>query len=212
MNSCFVYKHVFPNGKVYIGITSCEPVKRWKNGRGYDNQPIMRNAIMKYGWDNVKHEILAKGLTREEACAMEVALIALYNSTDRNCGYNNTGGGDSYEMTADHKAKISAANKGKPSHLKGKPMSEERKRKIGEANKGKKRTAEQLRKQSEYMKGRCGGENPRSRKVYCVETGIVFNSVVEAAVWTNVSRNSISDALNGRSKQSGGVHWRYLDK
>lgn len=27
-----VYKHTFPNGKVYIGMTGQEPEKRWANG------------------------------------------------------------------------------------------------------------------------------------------------------------------------------------
>lgn len=31
-----VYKHTFPNGKVYIGITGQEPYKRWKYGNGYE--------------------------------------------------------------------------------------------------------------------------------------------------------------------------------
>lgn len=30
-----VYKHTTPNGKVYIGITSKNPLKRWNNGIGY---------------------------------------------------------------------------------------------------------------------------------------------------------------------------------
>lgn len=30
-----VYKHLFPNGKCYIGITSMSPNKRWNNGHGY---------------------------------------------------------------------------------------------------------------------------------------------------------------------------------
>lgn len=28
-----VYKHVFPNGKLYFGITSKAPNKRWQNGK-----------------------------------------------------------------------------------------------------------------------------------------------------------------------------------
>ena len=31
-NNYYVYKHTFPNNKVYIGITQQEPQKRWKNG------------------------------------------------------------------------------------------------------------------------------------------------------------------------------------
>lgn len=31
----YVYKHIFPNGKVYIGITCKKPIYRWNNGNGY---------------------------------------------------------------------------------------------------------------------------------------------------------------------------------
>lgn len=212
MNSFIVYKHTFPNQKVYIGITCCEPRLRWRNGLGYNNQPIMRNAIKKYGWENIKHEIVAENLTKEEACNEEVRLIALYDSTNTMHGYNVTTGGEHYEMTESHKLKISRANKGKPSHLKGKKMSESRKRKIGLSNKGKKRTEEQRRKQSEYMKSidLNGGKNPRARKVRCIENGIIFDCVTDASVWAGVSRGSVTDALNGRSHTSANYHWEYV--
>ena len=53
-----VYKHVSPSHKVYIGITSRKPKKRWVNGEGYSNNDYFTKAIKKYGWDNFKHEIL----------------------------------------------------------------------------------------------------------------------------------------------------------
>lgn len=35
-NSYVVYKRTSPSKKVYIGITSNAPEKRWKNGKGYE--------------------------------------------------------------------------------------------------------------------------------------------------------------------------------
>lgn len=35
-----VYKHTSPSGKVYIGITSRDPTKRWANRWGYLNKTI----------------------------------------------------------------------------------------------------------------------------------------------------------------------------
>ena len=68
-NNYFVYKHTFPNNKVYIGITQQQPEKRWKNGLGYDShQEIMKRAIKKYGWNNIKHDILFQNLSKDEAC------------------------------------------------------------------------------------------------------------------------------------------------
>ena len=89
-----VYKHTSPNGKSYIGITSMCPKDRWKNGKGYSHNTYFTNAIEKYGWDNFAHEILADGLTQEEAHEMEVELIKKHNTFDSNDGYNLTSGGE----------------------------------------------------------------------------------------------------------------------
>lgn len=101
LNKTFiVYEHLFPNGKRYFGITSKNPNARWENGHGYDkkHQPVMYNAIQKYGWDNISHNILFENLTFEEATEMEKLLIEKYKT---NCvkygdefGYNMTDGGE----------------------------------------------------------------------------------------------------------------------
>ncbi len=88
-----VYKHIFPNGKVYIGITSLNPSRRWGNGFGYRKQIVMFRAICKYGWENIKHEILYDGLTKEEACKKEIELISYYKSNQKEFGYNRDCGG-----------------------------------------------------------------------------------------------------------------------
>lgn len=58
-----VYKHTLPNNKVYIGITKQIPSLRWANGRGYKHSNYFYNAILKYGWLNIRHEILRDCLT-----------------------------------------------------------------------------------------------------------------------------------------------------
>lgn len=86
-----VYEHIFPDGKSYIGITCKKPNYRWENGFGYRNQPKVWAAIQKYGWDNVKHLILADGLSASEACTVEKLFIQKRDS-QRN-GYNDNCGG-----------------------------------------------------------------------------------------------------------------------
>ena len=88
-----VYKHTTPNGKVYIGITSLSPERRWNRGSGYRNQPLFYRAIQKYGWDNICHEVVVEHLSKDEASEMEMMLIDKYKSTDPKHGYNLTGGG-----------------------------------------------------------------------------------------------------------------------
>ena len=86
----FVYKHTCPNEKVYIGITSCTPEVRWQGGYGYKDNGRFFKDVLYYGWSNIKHEIIAEGLTKEQALKMESAQIILHNSVLPQCGYNQT--------------------------------------------------------------------------------------------------------------------------
>lgn len=97
MKTFFVYSHINKiNDKIYIGITSQARVKdRWKNGKGYKNSPHFYSAIQKYGWENFEHNIIASGLSIEEAEKMERELITKYDTTNKDKGYNiQTGGLD----------------------------------------------------------------------------------------------------------------------
>lgn len=55
-----------------------------------------------------------------------------------------------------------------------------------------------------------GHPKSRSKKVRCVETGEIYNSVVEAGKKCNVSHKSIYHVLSGRNKTAGGLTWKYL--
>lgn len=82
-----VYRHTFPNGKVYIGISN-NPESRWDNGMGYaPNQPMFRD-IVHYGWRNIAHEILFDGMTEAEAHEKEKELISSYGKCGREKTYN----------------------------------------------------------------------------------------------------------------------------
>ena len=52
--------HTTPSGKKYVGISKNNAVKRWDCGRGYQGNTHFFNAIMKYGWINIKHEFYIK--------------------------------------------------------------------------------------------------------------------------------------------------------
>ena len=94
MTNYSVYRHTSPNGKVYIGLTSTDPQKRWANGDGYKKNQHFYHAIQKYGWDNFDHDILFSGLTKEEAAETERKLITEHRSNESAYGYNLTSGGE----------------------------------------------------------------------------------------------------------------------
>lgn len=52
---------------------------------------------------------------------------------------------------------------------------------------------------------KCG--EAKSKRVRCVETGIIYNSGKEASELTKATRSGISNCLNGKKKKSGGFHW-----
>lgn len=94
MNNWYVYIHIFPNGKKYIGITSQSLKNRWRDGKGYKEQPIIWKAIQKYGWDNIEHKILFENLSKEEAEKKEKELIKEFDTLIyNNKGYNIQEGG-----------------------------------------------------------------------------------------------------------------------
>ena len=74
-----VYIHIAPNGKRYVGITSQSADSRWQNGKGYSSQILFYRAICKYGWNHFNHEIVATGLTKEDAILLEKKLIKQHN-------------------------------------------------------------------------------------------------------------------------------------
>lgn len=88
MKRWILYRHTSPLGKVYIGITSQNNVKiRWCRGC-----PYFFHAILKYGWDNIKHEVLFANLEEDRAKNLEKELIRHYKNL--NISYNITDGGD----------------------------------------------------------------------------------------------------------------------
>ncbi len=107
VRSYSVYLHEFPNGKTYVGITSADPLERWgANGCRYKSQPIIYDAIRKYGWENIRHTIVDSGLKKEDAETVEKELITKLRSADRFYGYNIEHGGNKGKVVSDETRRI----------------------------------------------------------------------------------------------------------
>ena len=228
-----VYKHIFPDNKVYIGMTRQKPWRRWKGtGSGYMDQPQVWDAIKQFGWENVEHEIIATNLNREEAECLERSQIALYKSNNVEYGYNLDNGGQGVGRVAQNtKDKISAINTGRvPTdeqrlHMSvaqtGRHHSEETKRKISESNKGKTISQEARRKQSETMKQYTYYLKNLDKMAeivrkpilrYSVETGEFiarYESGREAAKEFGFDSAIISAAARGKKNQICGSIWLF---
>jgi group I intron endonuclease len=177
-----VYMHTTPSGKVYIGITCRKPEYRWDHGEGYKTNKHFYNAIKKYGWDNISHEIIADGLSKEEACNMEIELIAKRKSNDPSVGYNKSTGGDisavGFKHTAESKIRMSKVKSGKNNPFYGKHLTSEHKENLRQALSGEKNPSygkhiseEAKQKRLAKIKGMFVGEkNPMYGRHHSAET------------------------------------------
>jgi group I intron endonuclease len=227
-----VYCHTFPNGKKYIGITQQEPQRRWRDGKGYEGQAVY-NAILKYGWKNIKHDILFKGLTKSEAEQKEIELIRALETDSHKHGYNVESGGNASRLSEVTKEKLS---KSKREYYKthkhwnaGKQRSAETRSKISEARKGFKMNDEQKTKLSKRFSGKNNNMygvkmtedhkarlqkacvEATSKRCICVETKTIYSSMAEASRQTGINSRTISYVCNKdpRYKTAGGYHWKY---
>lgn len=217
-----VYMHTSPSGKKYIGITSQKTTKRWRFGKGYKNSAF-QNAIKKYGWINIAHDILFEGLTKQEAENKEIELIAFYRTNQKKYGYNIQNGGNCLGThSTETRNKISKALKNKPKSKeavenlrnallkyykenpnanKGRVVSEETRMKIRIANKGHKLTPEQKIKQSLALKGE---KNPMYNKHHTLEARkkMSLNYTKKVKV-KRLSDNKVYDSILDASKDNG---------
>ena len=157
------------------------------------------------------------------------------NISESKKGKNNPMYGKKF--SEEHKLKMSEAKKGKNNPMYGKKFSEEHKKKLSEANKGKKRSEETKIKMSESHKGRKLSEDKKqktstslkgrklseehkkklSKKVICITTGEIFNSLKDASNYYNVAKSGISLCCRGIRKYTGRLsdetkfQWKYLE-
>lgn len=222
-----VYKHKFPNGKIYIGITKQNVKDRWRNGKGYKENKYLINAIKKYGWDNIEHIILFEDFTQEEAERKEIELISQYKSNQRKYGYNIQNGGNSVGKISDEtKMKISKKLKGKHSSPKTEfkkgmthIVSDETRKKISLSSIGKPATKGSFKKgHISYMLGKHHNDETKkkisksnSKKVmqFDKEKNYLktWGSIKEAQEYYKI--HNIISCCKGIYKTSGGYIWKY---
>lgn len=231
-----VYKHTTPNGKVYIGITSQKPTARWNEGKSYLKQKYFGSAILKYGWENIKHEILFEDLTKEEACKKEIELIAEYKSNQKEFGYNLSSGGEfggkGVRLSEETRNKMSESRKGDKNCNFGKHLSKITKEKLRLSHLRENLSQETLDKMSKNNCGRCKEKHwnygnkysmeqrkklseshkHEMKKVICLETKCIYDSISEASRQTKINRGNISNVCHNRQSLAGGFHWKYYDE
>lgn len=220
-----VYKHTAPNGKVYIGITCRKLKERWANGTRYHHNAYFTNAIKKYGWDNIKHEVLFEDLSKEEATQKEIELISFYQSNNSEYGYNQSTGGEcgatGYKRTPEQCEAISKRMKGRTISeeererlrrlRKGVPNSQEAREKMSKARKGVKHSEEWTKKIADANRGQKRPSIWKAVVQMDLEGNDIrsYESITEASKQTGIHTSEITRCAQGGRKTSGGYKWRY---
>jgi group I intron endonuclease len=173
------------NMKMYVGVHSCVDLDDGYLGSG----TLLKKAIKKYGEENFTREVLYVFSNKKDAYKKEAEIVQEFIVESEEF-YNLTKGGRCLDMNWDIREKISQSRKGKTTGkdnpMYGKTHSEEVRKKIADR---------------EYATGK---DHFAAKKIICVETKEVFNSITEAGI-AHITRA----IKNGTS--AGGYHWEYLE-
>lgn len=262
----YIIKNVI-NNKLYIGQTMYDFKTRYQNNlyKNTDNVHL-KKSIEKYGLENfVIDEEFDVAYSKEELDKLEKMYINIYETMNREKGYNKMSGGSNGRPNEETKRKMSESHLGimhteeskklmseikkgiKPTVETKKKMSESRKKyleehpeikekvreqmkkrgmtkeikkKISNSKKGVKLSEEHKRKLREVKLGKKLSEEhkesikrahrKRSKKIVCVETGKIYESISECSEELGINAPSISGVLKGRLKTAGKLHFEYF--
>ena len=186
-NYCLYAHQNKTNHMVYIGISK-NVKKRWRNKeKGYLHCDKIYNDFLKYGWDGFSHIVIEEGLSKEEACAREQAMIFLFKFS--NMSYNITDGGEGtagIKRSERHKQILR-------DRMTNRIVSEETRRKLSKTH-------------SEICKTR--------RKVYAFDINTKelvkeYSSIKGAAKDIGICMSNIIRAANGKRPSSAGYIWSF---
>ena len=182
----YVHKNL-KNEKYYVGSTSMNPKERWKNGRGYKNQPKMWADIQNSDWNkDWVHGILGKFENKKDALNYEAFLIAMLDTIEN--GYNTSSySRGTYKRSEEYRKKMSEALTGENNPFYGKHLSEEHKNKISKSK----------------------GINGIIQLSIDGKLIAEYPSTMEAERLTGCNHSNICKCCKGKYKSTGGYIWMY---
>lgn len=227
----YVYVHrKASDGKVfYVGKGTAG--RAWQ--RGYKRNEHWNRIVEKHGFTV---ELVETGYENWYAQEREIELIAFYG-IENLCNMTEGGenGGAGRKWSDESRAKLSASKKGKPnpgisgdkSHMK----TAESRAKMSALRTGTKapwmlgeKNHMHRPDQKALLSARCkgkkrpditGANHKGAKKVLCVETGVVFDCLQDAAKWlrangrSSATQSNISSVCTGNLKTAYGYHWKH---
>lgn len=150
----------------------------------------IKRAIRKYGRNNFKRDIVAIGYDGAELDRLEAEWIKNYNAIEDYNFYNIAEGGNGNSLAGKSKKELAIISKKK---------------------------SERFSSKNNPMYGKKGEFNPHSKKIICLNTHEIFESITEASLKYNLDISSVTKCCRFKSKYSGKLEnsekivWRYLD-
>lgn len=233
-----IYKIINPKNEVYVGQSI--NIKNRKDSYrklACKRQPKIYNSLLKYGWNNHKHEIIEEcsidQLDKKETYWKQYYLDQVGGNWNKVLFYGlyDSGGGPKSES---HKQNISKANKNKPKpkgfgdkirlFKLGKKRPKHIGEKISKSNIGKKKIRTKIRKDKGKPKSdnhrynmslaKLGKSSTNPKKTilqYDLHNNFIkeWSSISEAGDKLNIHFTNISSCCLGKYKTAGGFIWRY---
>lgn len=180
------------NGKTYVG--KHESSKEWFEDKYPGSGILLKPAQKKYGIENFEKFLIQYCYDKDSLNTAEEFWIAEYKRRGK-AEYNIAKGGEGgnlgeevckrisealkeHSVSEETRKKISESNKGKHGYWKGKHLSEEHKRRIGEAERG-----------NQHMKGKHMSEESRNKMS---ETAKLSKARKERHWYNNGTKNILS--------------------
>jgi len=202
------------NGKKYVGQTTQNGGfnERYKGNLANTHNEHLKRAINFYGIDkfNITKEFDI-AMNQKKLDELEDYYICTFDCIAN--GYNKRRGGNNRKLSEETKKKISKNH----ANITGKNNPMYGIHKYGEENPfyGKHHTIEAKKKIGQANKG---AKNFKAKKVICITTGIIFDTIAEGANFYNCDYSGISKVCRGKRKFAGNhpqtkgkLQWGYLN-
>lgn len=200
------------NNRVYIGKTlKTTEVRKKEHLHQLNDGSAIHNSILKHGVEHFTWVCIEKNIyDKNELAQREKYWISYYDSY--NNGYNMTKGGEGGNGT--HAKNLDKWRKEHPEESQKliNNLLLWREQHIEEVKKANLKGAETRRKK--YGNNITQKANNTNRKkVQCIETQKIYNSVIDAAKDMNGANGShIGQVCNGKRKTAFKYHWKWVDE
>jgi group I intron endonuclease len=205
------------NNKKYIG-QSVDIENRWRHHKSELNSNTHFNDYLQKSWNkygkNNFHFYVLEYCDTDQLDKLEVYYIDIYETLNRDKGYNLTSGGTDNKIYSDEtRTKISTSLKGHEVAIESRIKISENHADVSGQNNGmygRHHSEEAKQRVSRANKGKISARRNRCN-VYCVELEKVFDDATIAGQTLSLDSGAILKCCRGERKTCGNYHWKFIN-